>query len=129
MQTWNDVSDTLLRSWRARGYTVEAVQKLTKIPLDVLEERYYRLYSTEKVDDPDEATIAERCAEIQREWSDSERRRRSVYKAGEWTPTVVPASVLTLASSSGDGCTALYGHTRPSATLSASTATRRGRAG
>lgn len=129
MQTWNDVSDTLLRSWRARGYTVEAVQKLTKIPLDVLEQRYHDLYCTRRADDPLESEIAERCAEIQREWSESERRRRSVYKGGEWTPTVVPASVLTLASSSADGCTALYAPTPPSATSSGFTATRRGRAG
>jgi|LakMenEpi03Aug12_release.lakeMendotaPanAssembly.Ray.scaffolds.fasta_scaffold874519_2 hypothetical protein len=129
MQTWKDVSDTLLRSWRARGYTVDAVQKLTKIPLEVLQERYYRLYCTETVADPTPLEIKQRCAEIQREWSDSERRRRAVYSNGEWTPTVVPASVLTLASSSADGCTAWYGRTRHSATSSESTATRRGRAG
>jgi len=128
MQTWKDVSDTLLRSWRARGYTVDAVQKLTKIPLEVLQERYYRLYCTETVADPTPLEIKQRCAEIQRDWSDSERRRRAVYKCGEWTPTVVHASVLTSATSYGNGCTELYAPTPPSATSSGFTATRRGRA-
>lgn len=128
-KTWNDVSDTLLRSWRARGYSVEAVQKLTKIPLDVLEERYYLLYSTAKVTDPSEEEIAERCAAIQREWSETERQRRSVYKAGGWTPTVVPASVVTLATSYAAGYIESRGHMQPSATWYASTATRRGQAG
>jgi hypothetical protein len=129
MEDWKDVSDTLLRSWRARGYTVEAVQKLTKIPLGVLEQRYYRLYCTETVKDPTPLEIKQRCAEIQRAWSESERQQRSVYKAGGWTPTVVPASVLTLASNYAGGCTAWYGRMQRSATSSESTGTRRGRAG
>jgi hypothetical protein len=128
MQTWKDVSDTLLRSWRARGYTVEAVQKLTKIPLGVLEQRYYRLYCTETVKDPTPLEIKQRCAEIQRAWSESERQQRSVYKAGGWLPTVVPASVLTSATNYASGCTALCAPMRRSATSSESTATRRGRA-
>lgn len=116
MQTeWKDVSDTLLRSWRARGYSVAAVAKLTKIPLDVLEERYHALYSTEEVPAPTPLEIRQRCEEIQREWSESERRRRCVYQT-EWTPIAVPASVLTSVTSCADGYTAWSGLTRRYAT-------------
>ncbi len=112
---WKDVSDTLLRSWRARGYSVAAVAQLTKIPLDVLEERYHALYSTEEVPAPTPLEIEQRCAEIQREWSESERRRRCVYQTG-WTPIAVPASVLTSVTSSADGYTGWSGLTRRFAT-------------
>lgn len=129
MPQYCDVSDYHLRSWRARGYTVEAVHKLTKIPLEVLRERYHALYCSERADDPTQQEIRERCAAIQAGWTPAERWQRQVTKSGRWTPIVVPASVLTSVSSSADGFTEWSGHTPHFATSSESTETRRGLAG
>jgi hypothetical protein len=121
-------TDTELRSLRSRGYRVQVVAEMFGIDYETLRQRYADLYSTERVPDPTPLEIKQRCAEIQREWSASERRQRSVYKGGGWTPTVVPASVVTSATNYASGCTALYAPTPPSATSSGFTATRRGRA-
>jgi hypothetical protein len=64
-----------------------------------LSRRLHEVFSTEEVESPDEEEIARLCAEIQREWSPSERRKRCVTQNGRWRPAVVPASVLALTTS------------------------------
>lgn len=44
---------------------------------------------THHVVDPDTDTIADRCAEVQAMWTESERRRRLVYGPARWRPQVV----------------------------------------
>jgi len=53
--------------------------------------------------DPTPEQIAERAAAERARWSDAERRQRQVGLAADWRPTVVPASILRLATSCGPG--------------------------
>lgn len=88
------VSDSTLRAWRKQGYTLDTISSALGATRSQLLHRIRRAYSMRRETDPDPATIAARCAEIQREWSDDERRARNVYGERGWTPTAVPDSVL-----------------------------------
>jgi len=93
------VSDSQLRGWRRQGYTHERICSATGMSTSELSRRLHEVFSTEEVESPDEEEIARLCAEIQREWSPSERRKRCVTQNGRWRPAVVPASVLALTTS------------------------------
>lgn len=88
------VSDSTLRAWRKQGYTLDTISSALGATKSQILHRIRLAYSMRRLDDPDPETIAARCAEIQAEWSEDERRARNVYGEHGWTPTAVHASVL-----------------------------------
>jgi hypothetical protein len=98
------VDDSTLRAWRKLGYTLDTISSALGVTKSQTLHRIRRAYLMPRADDPDPATIAARCAEIQAEWSDEERRRRNVYGDQRWTPTAVPVSVLESAHAWRGGC-------------------------
>lgn len=93
------VTDQQIRSWRRQGYTLERIAMACGLTTSQISRRIRRIWSQDSSarPDPKPDEISAACAEIQREWSDDERQRRLVCRAGRWTPAVVPASLLGLA--------------------------------
>jgi hypothetical protein len=98
-----DVTDTQLLSWKQQGFTVERLAEMTGLTISAISLRLQDLY-TRQWGDPDEETIAQRCDEIQREWSDDVRLKRWVGRGGRWSATGVPGSVVQSALRSRHGC-------------------------
>lgn len=100
-------TDHQLRSWKCRGFTVEQIAKLCGSTTSAISRRLREIWQEAQqrslmdcpLGDPDEETIRQRCEEIQRGWSDSDRQKRFVGRGGRWSPTVVPGSVRALARS------------------------------
>ena len=88
-----DVTDTQLLSWKHQGYTVERLSAMTGLTTSAISRRLQDIY-TRSPEDPDEATIAQRCGEIQADWSDADRQKRWVGRGGRWSATGVPGSVI-----------------------------------
>lgn len=95
------VSDSQIRSWRLRGYTLERIAQACGSTTLAISRRIQRIWQEDQLrggtfGDPDEAEIRRRCAEIQLEWSERERQKREVGRAKSWRPVVVPVSVREL---------------------------------
>ena len=88
------VSDAQLRGWRRAGVKYESIASATGMSISEVSRRLHTLYSVPRSPDPTPREIKLACAEIRRGWSEEELEQRCVTKAGRWTPTVVPASVL-----------------------------------
>jgi transcriptional regulator with XRE-family HTH domain len=97
------VSDSQLRSWRRQGITYESIAQATGMTISEVSRRLHTLYSVPKKPDPTPRAIRLACAAIRRGWSEQEREQRCVRRCGEWTPTVVPASVLACANAWRNG--------------------------
>jgi hypothetical protein len=96
------VTDTQLLSWKHKGFTVERLAAMTGLTTSAISRRLQDVY-TRSPADPDEATIAQRCDEIQRDWSDADRQKRWVGRGGRWSATGVPGSVIRSALRSQTG--------------------------
>jgi hypothetical protein len=88
------VSDAQLRGWRRAGVKYESIASATGMSISEVSRRLHTVYCVPRSPDPSQEEILQACAEIRRGWSEEEREQRCVTKAGRWTPTVVPASVL-----------------------------------
>jgi IS30 family transposase len=95
------VTDSQIRSWRLRGFSLERIARACGSTTSAISHRIQRIWQEDQeragtFGDPDEAEIRRRCAEIQREWSDQERQKREVGRAKSWRPVVVPVSLREL---------------------------------
>lgn len=88
------VTDSQLRGWRRAGVTCESIAATTGMTISEVSRRLHTLYSVPRSPDPTPREIKLACAEIRRGWSEEEHAQRCVTRSGEWTPAVVPASVL-----------------------------------
>jgi len=95
------VTDSQIRSWRLRGFSLERIARACGSTTLAISRRIQRIWQEDQeragtFGDPDEAEIRRRCAEIQREWSDRERQKREVGRAKSWRPAAVPVSLREL---------------------------------
>jgi IS30 family transposase len=92
------VTDLQIRRWKRQGYSLERIASACGLTISQTSRRIRRIWSQDSAvrPDPKPHEISAACERIQREWSDAERQRRQVCRAGSWTPAVVPASVLAL---------------------------------
>jgi hypothetical protein len=93
------VTDSQLRSWRLQGYSLARIASACNLTISQTSRRLQQIWRDDGLPriDPRPDEIRRRCEEIQAEWSDAERQRRTVGRARQWRPAVVPASVLALA--------------------------------
>lgn len=97
------VSDAQLRGWRRAGVKYESIASATGMSISEVSRRLHTLYTVPRRPDPTPREIKLACAEIRRGWSEEERAQRCVRRSGEWTPAVVPASVLGCVNASRNG--------------------------
>jgi len=97
------VSDAQLRGWRRAGVKYESIASATGMSISEVSRRLHTLYTVPRSPDPSQEEILAACAEIRRGWSEEEHAQRCVTRSGEWTPAVVPASVLGCANASRTG--------------------------
>ena len=93
------VTDSQIRSWRLKGYSLERIASACGSTTCEISRRIRRIWQedherSQMWGDPGPEQIKAACEEIQRGWSDQERRRREVGRERNWRPVVVPASVL-----------------------------------
>lgn len=90
------VTDSQIRAWRRQGYSLERIASACGLTTSQTLHRIRQIWfqDQERRDDPAPDEISAACEEIQRGWSETERRRRQVCRAGRWTPAVVPVCVL-----------------------------------
>lgn len=98
------VTDSQIRSWRLKGYSLERIASACGSTTSAISHRIQQIWLAEQQrseawGDPGPEQIRAACEEIQRGWSDRERLKREVGRARNWKPVVVPASVLELARS------------------------------
>jgi hypothetical protein len=98
------VTDSQIRGWRRAGYTLEHISRVTGMTTCQISQRIQQVFSVPRAEDPDEQTIAARCDEIQRGWSDDERAKRWVGRGGRWSATGVHGSVVRSILRSQSGC-------------------------
>lgn len=96
------VTDSQIRSWRIRGFTLEHIARACDTTISTLSHRIQRIWQDEQQrlqmwGDPGPEAIRQACEKIQAGWSDRERSKRHVGRAASWRPAVVPASLLTRA--------------------------------
>ena len=96
------VTDSQIKSWRLRGYSLERIASACGSTTFEISRRIQRIWQEEQPapdgwGDPRPHEIKQLCEEIQREWSEKERRKREVGRERKWRPVVVPASLLALA--------------------------------
>jgi hypothetical protein len=92
------VTDRQLLEWAA-AMPLERIAAITGSTTSSISRRLRELGWTDPrpgPKDPDEATIRQRCSEVQSRWSEQERRRRAGQRRA--SVTVVHASDLGLAS-------------------------------
>lgn len=92
------VTDSQIRSWRLRGFRVEQIARACGVSTCQISRRIQQIWQHDQekggsFGDPDEATIRERCAEIQLGWSDRERQKREVGRGRSWNPAAVLVSL------------------------------------
>lgn len=94
------VTDTQIRSWRVRGFTLEQIARACGLTTSQISHRIQRIWQHDQqraaAGDPDESTIRQRCDEIQLGWSEEERRKREVGRARSWNPAAVLVSLREL---------------------------------
>jgi hypothetical protein len=95
------VTDSQIRSWRLRGFTLERIARACGSTTSAISHRIQRIWQEEleraaASGDPDETEILRRCAEIQQGWSERERQKREVGRAKSWRPDAVPVSIREL---------------------------------
>jgi transcriptional regulator with XRE-family HTH domain len=90
------VSDLQIRAWRRKGYSLERIAQACGLTTSQMSRRLRQMYSMDQAKQPDPGPdeINAVCAQIQREWSEEERRRRDMYRVGRWQPAVVPVCVM-----------------------------------
>jgi hypothetical protein len=93
------VTDSQIRSWRLRGFTLERIARACGSTTSAISHRIQRIWQEDQeragtFGDPDETEILRRCAEIQQGWSERERQKREVGRARSWRPDAVPVSLL-----------------------------------
>ena len=94
------VTDRQLRAWKVQGLSEERIAQLCGTTTSRISHRLHAIWRAAylsglpELGDPDPDQIRERCQEIQREWSPDVERRRRVGHGEEWTPAVVPVSLL-----------------------------------
>lgn len=98
------VTDSQIRSWRLRGYSLERIASACGSTTSAISRRIQRIWLADQqragsFGDPGPEQIKLACEEIQRGWSEAERQRRLVGRGERWRPAVVPASVLERARS------------------------------
>ena len=95
------VTDSQIRSWRIRGFTLEHMARACGTTISSISHRIQRIWQDEQQrmemwGDPGPEEIRQACDEIQRGWSAKERLKREVGRERSWKPVVVPASLLGL---------------------------------
>lgn len=98
------VTDAQIRGWRRSGYTIETMAAATGMSTSEILQRIQQVFSVPRAEDPDEQTIAQRCEEIQRGWSQEDREKRWVGRGGRWSATGVHGSVVKSILRSQSGC-------------------------
>ena len=90
------VSDLQIRAWRRKGYSLERIAQACGLTTSQISRRIRRIWHQDQARRPDPGPdeINAACAQIQREWSEEERRRRDMYRVGRWQPAVVPVCVM-----------------------------------
>lgn len=93
------VTDSQIRSWRLRGYSLERIASACGWTTSRTLRRIQRIWQAEQsrsvtFGDPGPDEIRRACEEIQAGWSPEERQRRVVGRRESWRPAVVPASLL-----------------------------------
>lgn len=101
------VTDTQLLSWKHQGFTLDRLAAMTGLTTSEISRRLQDIY-TRSPEDPDEATITQRCGEIQADWSDADRQKRWVGRGGRWSAIGVPGSVIRSALRSQTGYAELH---------------------
>jgi IS30 family transposase len=74
------VQPETLVEWESQGLSHRAIAKLAGISITTVERRIRNAQCLPGPDDPDQATIEARAAEIRAGWSEKERRRRMCMK-------------------------------------------------
>ena len=95
------VTDSQIRSWRLRGFTLEQIARACGSTTSKISHRIRQIWQHDQekggtFGDPDESTIRQRCDEIQLGWSEEERRKREVGRARSWNPAAVLVSLREL---------------------------------
>jgi hypothetical protein len=90
------VTDLQIRAWRRKGYSLQRIASACGLTTSQTLHRIRQIWfqDQEPRTDPGPAEIKEACEQIQLGWSETERQRRQVCRAGRWTPAVVPVCVL-----------------------------------
>ena len=90
------VTDLQIRAWRRSGYSLERIASACGLTTSQISHRIRQIWhqDQEPRGDPGPDEISAACEQIQLGWSETERQRRQVCRAGRWTPAVVPVCVL-----------------------------------